>query len=137
MINVIITSDPRYKVNKAAIQSAVISVLRNHNVASQVEVEVNIIGDRKMHEFNKRFRGLDSSTDILTFALEDPNPQNLQHVPRFGFVASPDRLLRLGSIMISYPQALQDASLDGTSVEDEIAFLVEHGTNHLLGIHHS
>ncbi|MBI2334764.1 rRNA maturation RNase YbeY [Candidatus Daviesbacteria bacterium] len=83
------------------------------------------------------FRGIDSTTDILSFALEDPSPGSLQHVPRIGFVASPDRVLRLGDIVISYPQAVEDASADGIAVEEEIRALVEHGVSHLLGVHHS
>lgn len=137
MVNIIITSDPRYYVNRAAIQTAALTVLRTHNVTGRVEIEINLVGGRKMHELNKRYRGIDATTNILSFALEDPSPQNLQLVPRVGFVAAPDQVLRLGSIVISYPQAMEDAALEGISIEDEIVFLVEHGTNHLLGIHHA
>jgi len=136
MVNVIIASDSRYLINKAAIQAAVLNILNQNRVLGRVEIEVNVVGNRKMHELNKKYRGLDHPTDILTFALEDPDPQNLQHVPRVGFIAAPDKVLRLGSILISYPLAVEDAALDGRSVEDEISFLVEHGTKHLLGIHH-
>lgn len=136
MVNVVIAADSRYRVNKDAIQLAVLNVLQKHNVRSKVEIEVNIVGDRKMHELNKQYRNMDYIPEVLTFAFEDPNPQNLQHIPNVGFVAAPDQVLRLGSILISYPQALEDAAIDGKSVEDEISFLVEHGTNHLLGVHH-
>jgi probable rRNA maturation factor len=73
----------------------------------------------------------------LSFALEDPMPDNLQHISRIGFVAAFDRVLRLGDIVISHPQALEDAAMDGISVDEEIATLVEHGVKHLLGIHHT
>lgn len=136
MINVIISSDPRYKVNRAAIEVAVLSVLAKYKIRGRVEVEVNIVGDRKMHELNRKYRGISATTNILSFAMEDPSPQNLQHIPRVGFVAASDGVLRLGSIVISYPQALEDAVLSGTTIEEEIVFLVDHGTNHLLGIHH-
>jgi probable rRNA maturation factor len=137
MINIIVSSDPRYKINKAAIRAAVLTVLQRHNVLGKIELGVNIIGDRKMHELNKRYRGIDSTTDILSFALEDPNASNLQHIPRIGFIASPDSWLRLGDIVISYPQAIEDAGVDAISVDEEIRNLVEHGVNHLLGVHHS
>ncbi len=136
MTNVIVTSDPRYSINKSAVQSAVNKVLRENNVTSRVEIGVTIVGDRKMHELNKRYRGIDATTDILSFCLEDAMSSNLQHIPRVGFVASPDQVLRLGDIVIAYPQAVIDASFDGIAVEEEINFLVEHGTKHLLGIHH-
>ena len=137
MINVIVSSDPRYNINKASIRVAVSQILQKHRLSGRIELGINIVGDRKMHELNRKYRGLDSTTDVLSFALEDPNPVTLQHIPRIGFVASPDHWLRLGDIVISYPEALEDASMDGISVDEEIRTLVEHGLNHLLGVHHS
>ncbi|MBI2599466.1 rRNA maturation RNase YbeY [Candidatus Daviesbacteria bacterium] len=136
MINIIVNSDPRYNVNKTSIKNTVLQVLQKHRIGGKVELGVSVVGDRKMHELNRKYRGIDSTTDILSFALEDVSQSNLQHVPRIGFVAAPDRWLRLGDIIISYPQALEDASLDGISVDEEIRSLVEHGVSHLLGIHH-
>lgn len=137
MINIVVSSDPRYSINKIAIRSVVLEVLQKHRISGRVEIGISIVGDRKMHELNRKYRGIDTTTDILSFALEDPNPTSLQHVPRIGFVASPDKILRLGDIVISYPQALEDASLDGISVDEELRDLVEHGLDHLLGIHHT
>lgn len=137
MINVIINADPRYSVNKLALQATVVEVLQRHHVKGNIEIGVSVVGDRKMHEVNKKYRGIDSTTNILSFALQDPvSPSQLQHVPRVGFVKAPDDILRLGDILISYPQVVKDAAIEGVSVEDELRFLVEHGTKHLLGIHH-
>lgn len=136
MVNIIVNSDPRYNINKAGIRAIVSEMLARLRIYGRVELGINIVGDRKMHELNRKYRGLDSTTDILSFALEDSNPVSLQHIPKIGFVAAPDRWLRLGDIVISYPQAIEDASLDGIPVDEEIRNLVEHGLNHLLGIHH-
>src|SRR5579884_3785414 len=135
MVNVIISSDSRYPINKLAIQSTVTQVLQQHKISGKIEIGINIVGSRKIHEYNKKYRGIDSPTDILTFALEDAT-SSLQHIPRIGFVASPDNVLRLGDILLSYPQVVEDASLDGVSVEEEMRILIEHGMKHLLGIHH-
>lgn len=137
MINIIISSDPRYNINKVLLKSTVLEILQKNHISGRIELGINIVGDRKMHELNRKYRGIDSTTDILSFALEDPNPVSLQHIPRIGFIASPDKVLRLGDIVISYPQALEDASMDGTAVDEEIRNLVEHGVSHLLGIHHT
>lgn len=136
MVNIIVNSDPRYNVDKASIIEIVAETLRRLHVSGRIEVGVNVVGDRKMHELNRKYRGLDDTTNILSFALEDTNPASLQHIPRIGFVAAPDKWLRLGDIVISYPQVVEDASMDGISVDTEIRNLVEHGLNHLLGIHH-
>lgn len=135
MVNILISSDSRYPINKLVIQSTVLEVLQRHKISGRTEISISIVGSRKIHEINKKYRGLDTPTDILTFALEDA-PTNLQHIPRVGFVASPDKTLRLGDIVLSYPQVIEDASLDGVSVDEEMRILVEHGVKHLLGIHH-
>ena len=137
MVNVIVNTDSRYPVNRLAIQATVLEVLQRNRISGDVEIGITIVGDRKMHEINKKYRGIDSTTNILSFALEDALSQNqLQHVPKVGFVKSPDKVLRLGDILISYPQIITDASMEGVSVDEELRFLVEHGTKHLLGIHH-
>ncbi len=137
MVNIIVNSDPRYNINKAGIKAVVAEILRKLHISGRIEIGINIVGDRKMHELNRKYRGLDSTTNILSFALEDSNPASLQHIPRIGFVAAPDRWLRLGDIVISYPQVVEDASMDGISVDEEIRNLVSHGLNHLLGMHHT
>ena len=136
MVNIIVNSDPRYNINRASIRAVVSEILARLKISGKIELGINIVGDRKMHELNRTYRGLDTTTNILSFALEDSSPTSLQHIPRIGFVAAPDKWLRLGDIVISYPQAIEDASLDGISVDEEIRTLVEHGLGHLLGIHH-
>ncbi len=138
MVNIIVNSDPRYNINREAIRVTVSEILTKMHISGRIELGINIVGDRKMHELNRKYRGLDSTTNILSFALEDPtHPASLQHIPKVGFVAAPDKWLRLGDIVISYPQAIEDASLDGISVDEEVRYLVEHGLNHLLGVHHN
>lgn len=136
MVNVIVNADPRYNVNKIAIRAAVLESLQKHKIFGKVELGVNVVGDRKMHELNRKFRGIDSTTDILSFALEDASPSHLAHIPRVGFVAAPDNILRLGDIVLSYPQVVEDASIEGISIDEEIKALIDHGINHLLGVHH-
>lgn len=128
MVDVIITSDSRYKINKSAIREIVLNVLKKHGLSNQVEVEINVVGDRKMHDLNKQYRQIDSTTDVLSFSLTEGGKE--------GFVGNPDKILRLGSMVISYPQAVKNASLEGISVDEEINFLSLHGLDHLLGIHH-
>jgi len=137
MVNVIVNSDSKYPVNKIAIQATVLDLLKRNHVSGDLEIGISIIGDRKMHEINKKFRGIDATTNILSFALEDPiSVPLLQHIPIVGFVKSPDKIIRLGDILISYPQIIEDASMEGLSIEEELRYLVEHGIKHLLGIHH-
>ncbi len=137
MINIIVNSDPRYPISKLGIQATVLDILKQHRIQGNLEIGITVVGDKQMHEINKKFRGQDATTNILSFPLEDPSASaSLQHVPKVGFVKAPDKVLQLGDIMISYPQVIKDAAIEGVSIEEELRFLVEHGTRHLLGIHH-
>jgi probable rRNA maturation factor len=138
MINIVVNSDSKYQVNKLAVQAAVMEILQQNSIAGNIQIGVSIVGDKKIHEFNKKYRGFDKPTNILTFALQDPAGEDqLQYVSRMGgFVKSPDKTTYLGDIVISHPMVVKDAALEGISTEDELLFLVQHGTRHLLGLHH-
>lgn len=137
MVNIVINSDSKYPVDKIALQGAVIEILQQNKVGGNLEIGVSIVDDSKMHEFNKKYRGIDSPTNILTFALEDAiNDSQLQFVSRMGFIKSPGKTTYLGDILISHPSAVKEAAMEGLSVEEYLVFLVQHGTKHLLGLHH-
>ena len=52
-----------------------------------------------MRQLNKQYRNLDSTTDVLSFALNDPAEEE-------SLCRSADGILRLGDIVVSYPQAV-------------------------------
>ena len=135
MINIIVNSDSKYSINKLAVQSTVMDVLRQHKVKGNIEIGITIVGDTQMHQINKTYRGIDSTTNVLSFPYDKPQMPKLMHLSKMGFVPSPDKVTRLGDIVVSYPEAQKDATAEGVAVEDEIHHLVEHGTKHLLGIH--
>lgn len=93
------------------------------------EVSLSVVGDRMMRNLNKRFRQIDATTNVLSFPLA------VNHT-RQRFVDPPDNKLYLGDIVISYPQAREDAAQENKLVDDKIDELVEHGLMHLLGNHH-
>lgn len=139
ILKLLIHADSRYDVNRDVVRATVENVLRKFKLRGKVEVGINIVGDRMMADLNRKYRNIDDSTDVLSFSLEDVTPQKTlpkERKVKVGFVKPPDRTLRLGDVIISYPQALANAAETGTSIDQEIATLIEHGLNHLLGIHH-
>lgn len=137
MVNIVVNSDAKYVVNKLAIQAAVMEVLQQNNVGGNIQIGISIVGDKKMHEFNKKYRNIDKPTNILTFALNDPvSVDQLQYVSRINGFVKPDQTTYLGDILISQPMVIKDAALEGVTTEEEMLFLVQHGTKHLLGLHH-
>ena len=77
-----------------------------------------------MHAMNKEYRGIDRTTDVLSFALED----NDTYVPV---------IRQLGDIFVSIPKMQEQAKEYGHSEKRELSFLVCHGLLHLLGYDHT
>lgn len=124
-INVLLFVESRYKVDRKRIISHVRELLRKQQIHSPVEVSIAIVGNRKMKELNKKYRGKDSTTNVLSFSLSEGEPTVL-----------PKDVLRLGDIVLSYPQVIKEAAEDEVFVDDKITELIEHSLQHLLGIHH-
>jgi len=76
-----------------------------------------ITTDKEVRELNRRFRGEDRPTDVLSFP-------------------SGDALGSLGDIAIAWPYASRQAALIGHPPETELRILLLHGLLHLLGHDH-
>jgi len=118
-------------VTEALLGRAVEQTLAACGMDSTVELGLVIAGDDTVHSLNKRYRGIDDTTDVLAFALEETPDGDAET-----FVLPPDDTSHLGEVIISYPQAARQAEEQGHSVEREIALLVIHGVLHLLGYDH-
>lgn len=130
MISILFQTETHYPVNRKKIKDAITTVLTN-KIKRNVEVSVAIVGDRRMRELHRTYKKIDTTTDVLSFPLSDPLYTKGQ-----SFVDAPDDVLRLGDIIISYPQAIATAADENKMVDDVIVFLALHGLDHLLGIHH-
>ena len=124
-VSVLLFVESRYKVNRKRIKKAVEKVLYDQNVKGPVEVYVAIVGDRKMRELSRKYKGEDKTRNILSFSLSEGEPTVL-----------PTDKLRLGDIVISYPYLIKEAAQFEELVDDRMDMLVAHGLNHLLGNHH-
>lgn len=129
MITVLFQTESHFPVGSQKIKEAVVSYL-HPRVKSKTEVSIMIIGDRRMQELNKTYRDIDASTDVLSFPQKDPSQSMAP------FVDAPDGVLRLGDVVVSYPQAIFEATEENKLVDDKIIELIMHGIDHLLGLHH-
>lgn len=120
MILVPIFVESRYKVNRKKIKEKVEGIIKNHGITRPVEVSVAIVGNRKIKELNKKYRGILEPTDVLSFS----------QVEGEGIVSS--NTLILGDVVISYPFVIKEAVREEKLVDDKICELVEHGLKHLL-----
>jgi probable rRNA maturation factor len=76
-----------------------------------------VTGDAEVRRLNRRFRGKNSVTDVLSFASSEKN----------GFA---------GDLAISVDRARRQAAEHGHSLEDELRMLILHGALHLTGLDH-
>src|ERR1035437_3409965 len=124
-INVLIFVESRYKVNRKRIKQVIKNTLDKNDIGGAVEVSVAIVGDRKMRELSKKYKGEDKTRNILSFSQTEGES-----------MAMPNDALRLGDLVLSFPQVINDAVRYEMLVDDKVDQLVEHGLMHLLGIHH-
>lgn len=89
-----------------------------------VMFNVIITNDKSIHEINKKYRGIDRPTDVISFALEDNKQINIPEI----------RVL--GDIYISYDKVKSQALEYNHSEKRELCFLAIHGLLHLLGYDH-
>ena len=124
-VSIPIFVESRYRVDRKRIKNTVSKVLAKHEMKGPAEVSIAIVGDRKMRAFSLKYKGEDKTRNVLSFSLSEGESTYLS-----------SEVLRLGDIVISYPQVIREASEEEVLVDDKIDELVEHGMLHLLGINH-
>lgn len=102
-------------------------------------ITVRLCSDETIAEINSSYRGIERSTDVLSFpSISYPEGQT---------AASCESLVRqeyddetgtcfLGDIVISVPHLYAQADEYGHSVEREATYLLVHGICHLMGYDH-
>lgn len=83
---------------------------------NNAEVSITLVNDREIHKINKKYRGIDKPTNVLSFELGDD--------------------ILLGDIFISLDTVRQEAKQENISVAEHTAHMVVHGVLHLLGYDH-
>ncbi len=86
--------------------------------AGKWEISLVLIGSKRMRSLNRDYRGIDNSTDILTF-------------PGGSFAG-----VNLGEIFVSLEEIQKDRKyqfISDVSAKDRLSFIIIHGWLHLLG----
>lgn len=125
------TIEPHYPLKRSQLSKAAKITLQKMDVQGDVVIDISVIGDRKMRALNREFRGIDKTTDVLSFSFE------LSAKTQGKFVNPPNtNYLNLGDVIISYPQLLSRAAKENMLVDEMTNLLVVHGILHLLGYDH-
>ena len=126
------------------------------------QVSLLLTDDATVRELNRQYRGLDETTDVLSFSTQHPGEwqgddtapsplaaesQTTSPSPSMGegwgegeelfdFPIPDGEPPPLGDIVISIPQAARQAGEQGVPLHREVALLLVHGALHLLGHDH-
>ncbi|MFP3633611.1 rRNA maturation RNase YbeY [Bacillus sp. SIMBA_033] len=98
-------------------------------VQDQAEVSVTIVTNEDIREINRDYRGKDTPTDVISFALEEEGEDEVE-------IVGADMPPVLGDIIISADRTKEQAEEYGHSFMRELGFLAVHGFLHLLGYDH-
>lgn len=126
MVSVYISNPHKYPISESVIAERLTTFLENKG-KTNCEVSVKITDKNEMLKLAKDY-------------LQEPN--TLHNVLSFtyseakDFIDDPDGVVRLGDVAVCYEKASVEAKMQETDVEEWVYELIEHGTTHLLGIHH-
>ena len=91
------------------------------SVTGAAELSIVLTGDDEQRVLNRDWRGIDKSTNVLSFPQIEP----------FGPVSG-----LIGDIILARETLVREAGEQGVSFEDHFTHLVVHGFLHLLGYDH-
>lgn len=109
---------------KRFVKTCAEKILEIINLDFNCELSALIIDDEVMRKLNYSYRGIDDTTDVLSFAMNEGD-----------ILSSPPskRYKLLGDVVISLPKAEKQAEEQGHTLKRELALLIAHGILHLLG----
>jgi len=107
------------------VERVALAVMSSEGCREGAEISVLITDDSYIKDLNSGYRGIDTSTDVLSFALSEGDP-----MPDAG----EEELL--GDVVISLPTAVRQGEEYGHGLGRELAYLTAHGVLHLLGYNH-
>ncbi|NCN25892.1 rRNA maturation RNase YbeY [Candidatus Falkowbacteria bacterium CG10_big_fil_rev_8_21_14_0_10_37_14] len=107
-----VSNKTRSRIDTNLIRRVLEHLLKHYRLNKQ-GVSVALIGDKSMRQLNKKWRGKDKPTDILSFTADEPD--------------------YLGELIIDWQQIKRQAPRFRQSARRELIFIVVHGFLHLIG----
>ena len=92
----------------------------------KIEASINLIGENKIRELNKKYRDKDKPADVLSFPIED----------KYEILNTKYLIRDLGDIFICLSIAKNEAKRENITIKEKLAQLATHGFLHLLGYDH-
>jgi len=94
----------------------------------EAELSVLLVNDRRMRMLNRQYRGIDRTTDVLSFPQIADSSDRVSRITIHGSI--------LGDIVINLHKAERQAAEYGLTLNEELRRLLIHGLLHLTGYEH-
>ena len=101
------------QLNNSQIQHCVLTTLEHQGAKPDTDLSILVDNDSRIQRLNREFMGIDAPTDVLAFPAGHVDPDTGR--------------VYLGDVIISFPQAKNQADQAGHSLSAEINMLVVHG----------
>lgn len=124
---------PMRPCRRRLLRRAVTVGLRSQGVSVPCRVDVLAADDRALRRLNRRMRGIDRPTDVLSFPALCLTPGQL---PTLRDADPGTRRVHLGDMAISLERTAAQAQEYGHSLGRELSYLAVHSLLHLLGYDH-
>ena len=115
-------------------------ILKKEGCPMEFEVDILITDSEEVREYNKEYRDIDTTTDVLSFPnidWEAPGDFDGIDEEELEMSINPEtELTILGEICLNKDRIISQAEDYGHSVKREYAFLIAHSILHLLGYDH-
>jgi len=128
----IILIDQYGVLSERLINKILVCIQKDFEIKEVREIELHIIDDIKMKEINYRYRGINDTTDVLSFSFAEQK----DHLNDKFILPNKTKNKLLGQIFVSHDQIRKQAKLAGIDAEIQAIRLFVHGLLHLLGFDH-
>lgn len=132
MIKILISKQSGFAVSSPVIKKKLANFLAKQGIVSDSEVSVAIVGEKKMMEIGATYLKDKKLHNVLSFT---PGEENFTDKTS-SFAYPNDKTIYLGEIIVCYPEAVREANASGKLIDERVYELIEHGSLHLLGVHH-
>lgn len=99
----------------------ILALIAKYEKKVKGELEVNIISAVEIKQLNKRYRGINKPTDVLSFAWQEDKKIKTEN---------------LGQIYLCYERIVAQAKEHGVPAREEFVRILVHGVLHLVGYDH-
>ncbi len=109
--------------NLKHVQKIIEQIVKELKIKKDFEASITVIGDKEIRSLNKKYRGLDKVTDVLTFSQQEGE----------SLILPKESGNYLGDVLICFSQIKRQAKKYQKSIKEEFDLMLIHGFLHLLG----